>query len=162
MTAVHRLGPPLPELARSATVTISDDDIWARLEVEDANGRTSGRDVTPDEARAYLASVDELVARVAAARQRQVVDAAADDARLPVRQRLQSELVSTCPHDGERRAHEGRVMLLTSPSPQGISVQHGIGWGTGAVTYEQYVCRTCGSVELFLPGALTHPAGPSS
>lgn len=159
MASEIRLDAPLPELARSAVVRFGDDD-RAELEVVDARGKRSKRVVPAAEAHAYLAEVEAFRARVAAAKERKAEEAVLDAARAPVRARLQSELVSTCPHDGDRRRHAGRSMLLTSPTPEGISVQHGIGWSTGAQTFEEYRCPTCGSVELFRPGPLQHPAGP--
>lgn len=149
---------PLPELARSAVVRYLDGD-RAELEIVDARGKRSKRKVSVAEALAWVASVEAFRARVAATRAAKAEAQVEDAARAPVRARLQAELVSTCPHDGDRRRHAGRVQLLTSPTPEGITVQHGIGWSTGASTFEEYRCPTCGSVELFRPGPLTHPAG---
>ena len=61
---------------------------------------------------------------------------------------------SRCPYCDTTRAHRGQLGFV-----ERVSLGVNLSFNEKRTTFEAYDCPRCGSVELFVPGIVTHPCG---
>jgi DNA-directed RNA polymerase subunit RPC12/RpoP len=164
------LAAPLPGDAMSARLTwrarrgglrpgsvdvARSEATHASLETVDLGGRTHERELSLDEAEAWLSDALALQERAAAidARARHTREAAAAEAA-----QVTATLDLRCPRCGVPRVYAGRRDVQVTDVPaDGLLREDRLDGRTQLVGYHEYGCPRCGSVELFGAGPLRHP-----
>lgn len=167
---VLELGPPLPGSATGARVTYKGPKQgWLRqeptvprsqathavLHVFEADGWEREEVLEPAEADEWLADVAEFRSRVADRR----AELAAEASEAPDAARGTPE----CPRCVLPRQHAGRLDIVVADAPAQIHKVATGKWRPRTVGWDEWVCPSCGSVELFRSGPEgngSRPGGP--
>jgi DNA-directed RNA polymerase subunit RPC12/RpoP len=149
---------PRPGLCPGDAAVERVDAQHAELRVQRLSGKWEQRRLTLAEADAWLSEARALQASTAAfdARTRSRASARAEE-----REQLSATIVPRCPYCDQPRAYAGRRDVVTAGRPEEVQREDSSLRRFGSTTWHEYVCRRCGSLELF-GGGLDHPLPGSS
>ena len=171
---VIELHPPLPGLARSIRIEFRSGGTGRlarsapslRVAATHAEIRTvgpTGKEVKEDVELAavddLLRAVDEFRDAVAAKRAEHVQEKEERAEHLVVRAQVQASFSSPCVRCGvDRERGDDRHVVVGRPADQEMRASTTTGFvSMPTVTYVEYLCSVCGSVEWFRQGHLDHP-----
>lgn len=155
---VVELEAPLPGLARSATVTYRASG-GGEVVVVGPDGDSTTTRLDADGLRAWVDDARAFQARVAARREANAADAAADAELAATRAERSASIRPACPYCGVPREHRGRKDLAFVHDTESVDWTRQTSWLPSTVAMELYACPRCGSAEWFTAGELDHPLG---
>ena len=171
---VIELHPPLPGLAQSIRIEFRAGGMGrlarsrpsSRLEASHAEittvgptGKAAKEDVEVAVVDDLLRKVDEFRGAVAAKRAEHVQEKEIRAEHLARRAEVQASFTSPCSRCGvDRERGDDRHVVVGKPPDQDSRVSTaGSFISLPTITYVEYVCPVCGSVEWFRHGHLDHP-----
>jgi hypothetical protein len=171
---VIELEPPLPGLARMVRIEFRNGDMGrlsrsepcsrveathAEIHTEGPTGKKTKEDVELAVVDDYLKAVDAFRRRIFEKQQENDVAKEVRQEHLALRAQVQAAFSSPCTRCGvDRERGEDQHVVVGRPPDQDARTSTTTGFiSMPTITYVEYVCPVCGSVEWFRRSHLEHP-----